>query len=413
MDNDCVICCQKYGKRRKKAYCPNCSYECCNYCVRDYLRSNDADCEISCMNCKYVFEESFLYSDALKSNERDINIHRENTLYKKKQHYSKKLDTEANNRRERNKLLKIIAEQKDEMKELRSKMFELKCNIIENTIQANKFLNFENAVNYKQICPLENCGGKIKLDSICDKCNSKICCDCDCKMEENHECDENLKLNIADIKKHTTPCPNCGTRIHKIADCNDMFCIICKTKFNYKNGEVITRPIHNPHQTDYNKQIILSECNPVGRPTNEMIKRYNIDPNIRKFIPPVYDLFVSRVGDLTSSIVSIENDDGRIHFVNELLGSHQSLTKRNLLLDYKQVKIMKTIRDYYNTHIELITECLWKLYDVVDNETESHLALDELKKILVFHHHCLSKFKYDKRYSRYTEIHYYTEQVLK
>jgi len=52
---------------------------------------------------------------------------------------------------------------------------------------------------------------------------------------ENHTCNEDTSKSMQMIlnPKDTKPCPSCFFPIHKLAGCNDMFCVQCKTAFNW------------------------------------------------------------------------------------------------------------------------------------------------------------------------------------
>ena len=72
------------------------------------------------------------------------------------------------------------------------------------------------------------------------------------EMPEKHVCNEDDVKSVKLRKSDTKPCPKCSIPIHKIAGCNMMWCVACKTPFNWANGEIIIKGhIHNPHYAAY------------------------------------------------------------------------------------------------------------------------------------------------------------------
>jgi hypothetical protein len=72
-------------------------------------------------------------------------------------------------------------------------------------------------------------------------------------VEEGHECDPDAKASIAMIHRDTKPCPKCGTFIHKLSGCTQMWCPDCHTAFNFNTGAVELGRIHNPHYLEFRK----------------------------------------------------------------------------------------------------------------------------------------------------------------
>ncbi len=96
-------------------------------------------------------------------------------------------------------------------------------------------------------CPNESCKGFLSSQWKCGICNKSFCKDCHEEKLENHICNEDTKKTVALLKKDTRPCPKCGTGIFKIDGCNQMWCVDCKTAFDWNTGEIAKGVIHNPH----------------------------------------------------------------------------------------------------------------------------------------------------------------------
>jgi DNA-directed RNA polymerase subunit RPC12/RpoP len=102
-------------------------------------------------------------------------------------------------------------------------------------------------------CPMELCRGFLSTQYKCGTCQQQICSDCLSLKQDGHECVENDRLSAEMIKRETKPCPKCGTRIHKIDGCDQMYCtnqqegVYCNTAFSWRTGQLATGTIHNPH----------------------------------------------------------------------------------------------------------------------------------------------------------------------
>jgi len=67
-----------------------------------------------------------------------------------------------------------------------------------------------------------------------------------------HVCKEDDIKSAQFIMKDTKGCPKCGTMIHKISGCAQMWCTNCKTAFNWGTMRIITSGnVHNPHYNEW------------------------------------------------------------------------------------------------------------------------------------------------------------------
>ena len=118
-------------------------------------------------------------------------------------------------------------------------------------------------------CPNESCKGFLSSQWKCGICDKSFCKDCHIEKQENHTCNEDTKKTVALLKKDTRPCPKCGTGIFKIDGCNQMWCVDCKTAFDWNTGEIAKGVIHNPHYFQWlnetggwhNQQVDVDLCN--------------------------------------------------------------------------------------------------------------------------------------------------------
>ena len=103
-------------------------------------------------------------------------------------------------------------------------------------------------------CPYDDCRGYLSRRYKCDVCEKWMCPRCqkpkNAHDDPDHVCIEADVLSVAEIKKTTKGCPKCGTRIHKISGCSQMFCTKpdCGTIFDWNTLRIQTKgPEHNPH----------------------------------------------------------------------------------------------------------------------------------------------------------------------
>lgn len=95
----------------------------------------------------------------------------------------------------------------------------------------------------------------------CHVCNSIYCPECGVKLDpsEDHICLKDEIESFKELQSNTRPCPKCASPIFKIAGCNHMFCVKCKTSFDWRTGEKISG-YSNPHRDEWlNNMGVLTE----------------------------------------------------------------------------------------------------------------------------------------------------------
>ena len=102
-------------------------------------------------------------------------------------------------------------------------------------------------------CPDEHCKGFISTAYKCGLCDKFTCSKCLEIKQDDHVCNENSVMSAEIIKKSTNPCPKCGTRISRIHGCDQMWCTLCNTAFNWKTGAIYSSSaaFHNPHYHEW------------------------------------------------------------------------------------------------------------------------------------------------------------------
>jgi len=108
----------------------------------------------------------------------------------------------------------------------------------------------EESFKFIKPCPANDCRGFLSTAWKCEVCEIYVCKDCHVikksRNDDDHKCNEDDIKSAEFVMKDSKPCPSCGTRIHRIDGCNDMFCTNCKTCFNYKT-RAVTKSNTNPH----------------------------------------------------------------------------------------------------------------------------------------------------------------------
>ena len=108
-------------------------------------------------------------------------------------------------------------------------------------------------------CTRDGCQGFLSTAWKCGICEHYTCNKCfvikTTNQDDPHECLKEDLETAELIRKDSKPCPNCGEFISKIAGCSQMFCITCKTPWDWNTGKVVTSGIlHNPHYFEWMKR---------------------------------------------------------------------------------------------------------------------------------------------------------------
>lgn len=241
---DCNVCCETVTKRNI-VVCLACDFESCKKCIKTYLLDTSQDPH--CMSCKHVWTRDFLINSTSKSwVDKDLKKHRENTLFEREKSMMPATQGAVEEYLEKKKVyeeLQKLGEQRRKLEsqvmEIRNKMYDLR-----NPEQQQK-----ERKQFIRKCPGENCKGFLSTAWKCGICESNVCKDCNeiYLDKDTHVCNEEAKKTVEFLAKDTKPCPSCGTMIHKIEGCDQMFCIECKAGFSWIRGTIEKGVIHNPH----------------------------------------------------------------------------------------------------------------------------------------------------------------------
>lgn len=107
-------------------------------------------------------------------------------------------------------------------------------------------------------CPVADCRGLLSQAYKCGVCETYVCPDCHVvkrsREDDEHSCNPDTVKTVAAIKKECRACPKCAANIYRIHGCNQMFCTVCKTGFDWATGRVSGGQVHNPHYFEWMAQ---------------------------------------------------------------------------------------------------------------------------------------------------------------
>ena len=213
------------------------------------------------MNCKKTFNIDFISENCTsvfitkeyKKHREDILFDREKSLLPETQPY---VIIEI----QKKEIYKNIKQLNDQILELRIQERKINNTITGLYSQINHLsINSENTPEerkkFVRKCPIDNCRGFLSTQWKCGSCDKRICNKCN---EENveingepHQCNPEHVATMELLNKDTKPCPNCGTMIHRISGCSQIFCTDCHSAWDWNTCRIITGVIHNPHYYEF------------------------------------------------------------------------------------------------------------------------------------------------------------------
>ena len=253
--------------------CGYCNYSACSVCCKRYL--TDGSLDANCMNCHRAWNDDFLDSNFTRAfRTGPYKSHRETVLFEREMAI---LPTRQPRVEAKVKLREVgekIAEMNRALVELDKKKQEILTIAHRHHARAARFTaesegrpppawcltEGEKATptekaKFVMKCPASECRGFLSSAYKCGTCQLWACPDCMVMKGKDkdspHTCDEALKATVALIVKESKPCPKCGERISKVDGCSQMWCIECKTAFDWGTGQIVNGVIHNPHYYEY------------------------------------------------------------------------------------------------------------------------------------------------------------------
>ena len=396
----CSICIENFNKsNRCEVTCDFCHESACKTCVREGILNTSS--EASCMFCKNQFNTLFLTINLNKNwVHTTYKTHLEQILIERQIAQLPQTQEKAETTKKIRQLEIINKELNKEKENYRKKLAEIKNRIRKNRVQILELSNSAEPEekNFTIKCTNLSCTGFLDSKYECGICDNKVCKDCMEMFEENHECDPNKVENVKFIKKDTKPCPGCGTFIHKIYGCDQMWCPECKVAFSWKNGAIEKGNIHNP---EYHRWIRENhETIPMPREENrcnQLPSLAFIQINLRKIFASdniireinSYHQGVNHIIHLDNIYIEeIRNIDTTLEKsrIGYLLGDFDKDTWRHQLqqLDKAQKKATDVI-NVYRLIRDILTPIIWSIaerfHECYSRETHIEFIEDNILKI--------------------------------
>lgn len=380
---DCDICCEEYTKKNNKIKCQFCPQSACLNCVKRYLLDSNDD--PTCMNreCKTIWTKEFMQSiftktflnGEYKKHRQTILIDREKAflpvsqieLISKKKRVKRKKELTATI-----KLLKLqLKEAKDEVY-----LIDRGAEIGEDGRALGATAEEKKEKIFIKKCPVEDCRGFLSSKWRCGLCETKICKKCYEVKTKDHECNEETVETIKEITKHSKPCPGCGMNTHKIEGCPQMFCVDCKTVWDYNTGlKLNTNRIHNPHYFEWQRAGGGLAREIGDAPCGGMPQHYNLDRCwgfVTEYNGKEYDMsrLYQTVGEIReyilpklNHVVSPDtNKDLRFRYLDNEIDEKRwrsLLTSRE-----KRVDMEMELLQLYQMFCEVIEDIFRRIFDV-------------------------------------------------
>jgi hypothetical protein len=276
VDKSCAVCFEGFNKStRACTTCPYCSVEICRGCLQQYLL-NDINIVPICVNtdCKREWTRDFLDKE-LTSTFRlhTYKAHREKVLFDRER--SKLPATQEDAAAYR------VAKQAfdaglEEAKRLDEQINELQRQLARKRVEYRRYMTTVDTYGrtrpaaegaaaaaqraapaaFVRPCPATDCRGFLSTAWKCSICDMYTCPDCHelkgpNREDPGHTCDPNNIATARLLARDTKPCPKCGAGITKLEGCDQMWCTVCNTGFNWRTGAVAAGPVHNPHYFEW------------------------------------------------------------------------------------------------------------------------------------------------------------------
>ena len=248
---NCPVCINPLeNKKGKSIECPSCEYIACTKCIMTAMCVSK---KVECINCRVGFTRRFVHS-AFTTNKNRIainKIHVDN-IFKTQLDMARlekplvPLYKELDRLHARYEIAINAGADQDQLDEIIDPLIET----VENKIDVMKGLLYDN--NTKSRCIGCKDGVVFENHTQCQICKTDHCLKCYRESSGIHECLSEDLETLRAIKECSKKCPNCFVWISKIEGCDQMFCIECKTPFEWISGKVVKNEFfHNPHYDNY------------------------------------------------------------------------------------------------------------------------------------------------------------------
>ena len=245
-DDGCPICCEDFNSSgRLEVRCVGCPYRGCRTCYKRYLLDEK---DPRCMSCGQQWDAEFLLqamgrgfcNGALKR-------HREETLYDREQALLPSTQSAAVVYVRK----KALSQERDEIdrsiRTLKKRKLEV-CRLLREKEEKK-----EERRQFIKGCPRGDCPGYLTTGYTCPLCSTKVCPKCQVVKGADHVCAPEDLETVQLLRRTTKPCPGCGTPVHHLGGCAQMWSPCCKIFWDWRTLRLIRHdePRHNPEYFRY------------------------------------------------------------------------------------------------------------------------------------------------------------------
>lgn len=428
---DCPICCLSFTQSKRKCItCQFCSKNACTQCWETYLPTVALQ-QPKCMHCDAPWSDEFISQQftrafregPMKRAREDHLLSLEEAMLPGTQEYARlarRIENEKQAKQDMTKELNQIRLSTAPDKEMLRRMRYLQIRIhhagkdiqnwhklIYNEDYANDIENpakkEKESVGFLHKCPVGSCNGFLGAKNYkCGLCSTTVCQDCLEPKTEGHKCNPDTVATVKIMKKDSKPCPKCGSMIHKIDGCDQMWCVECKTAFSWNTGKIETGRIHNPHWYEWQRlhgngdrdaQFYNGPCRGQrGAYPDYMLmreSRYRISSTASNAHRCLVHLSEITIPSLQNpNITEKTNIDLRISY---LLGlTDKNAWKQKLCIRDKKRQLDGSLRQILDTFVTVAGEILWRYCDEDKSVFPSARAKKELISIKNYTNECVS-----------------------
>lgn len=438
MSHDCFVCAEQFININTIIECPFCRFITCVKCIKKVLLdSNKTD--KCCMNCNKIFTRSILvdfFGKAFMNKHYKDNI--KELLFKEE-----KLKIPES-------MPEVILLSKIENINIKILNINKEINILEDNQCVEFYLkhaeikgynNYINAIKaaftnntrfkksriiYKYPCSNIDCVGFVNDKWYCELCDKTTCNLCFNIKDENHECKKDDVETALFIKKDSKPCPKCNISIMKSSGCNQMWCVMCHTTFDWVSLKIKDNgQVHNPEYFRYMRDngITITRTygdNPCHNLLNDAFTKLtkintsmkNKDFTQDKYIKIMFNLYrdINHIDGVEIPILRRQTLDlnnwkntQRVRYLMKYISEKQY--KSNLVRKYKEIAFLDELYSIQNTIYEVCKESFIMIVnDNTDTAFSDSIILVKLKDFIRDFRNNIKKILtiYDYKKSIYT-----------
>ena len=233
-------------------------------------------------------------------------------------------------------------------------------------------------------CPNEKCRGFLSTMWKCGMCEKRTCKECyEIKERDDHKCKPENVETAKLIAKDSKPCPKCGIFIFKIEGCSQMWCIECKTAWDWNTGQITTIRVHNPHYYEWMRREGIAPrehgdevCGGLP-PLQHFVAHLHLKelPNAHRFTGHARHVLLARYRVVINPNL---NQDLQFKYLEKEIDKEKW---KSLLVKREKSRLFRQeIYDVINMFVTVSEEMFRKL----NNDGNAQLAEDELKKLRSF-----------------------------